>query len=1197
MQGAGSAPNEDQAHHQEPRQTFSAESGHTITLPGNDYVTNAEMVRDGADLVLRAPDGSEVVIQGYFNADPAPILTSPEGASLTPALVHSFAHDAGAVQYAAADQNASDASPVGRIEEIHGQATVTHPDGTKEVLSEGSPIHQGDIVETGADGAVNIVFIDETSFAVSKNAKLAIDQYVYDPSTENGQTNFSVLRGLFVYTSGLVGRDDPDSVQIETPRGSIGIRGTIIAGDADAGTVTVVEGAIVVHSLTGQEVTLSNQFETAQLALHGGGVESLGVRSSGDVSSQFGSLSGVLPTFFNTLDHSDANVPSANGGNGDNQGQQDGTQQQQPSDAVDGKPATDGTGPETMLQQQPGTLQPAPEGPVLALPPVPPPTFLQGMAFIPVYVPPPPPGDALTGTALPPPPTGSVLVTTSSVLLSDTTTTTTTSTTTTTTTTNSTTSGTSGSSGTALIPLALEVQKGMIPDDLVSGSVIGAVKTSVTFSSVAFTLATNGPFQLVYTAPDRVVIVYTGGGTLTDGDIYNFSITARLPDGRQVTQGFSQTVVPPLDEALDIGMAGAADGVHLIASSNGAGVSVAGIGDTDHDGLKEVGFIDYSGGTGQVQILEWSGTSFYGLTNIVTGVGGSAPDIYEDMVLSSLGDVNGDGKDDYAVGSPASDPGSASYAGDLTIFSGANPGTSPVTLNAVSSYVDGGERYGTGLAGVGDVNNDGIADVLISAPYEDGGSTLSGAAWLMFGNPNFFAGGSFDPSNVAPGLQISGVSSADRLGESVSSAGDFNHDGINDFIIGAPGVNGKGAAYILFGQDGTSWSGYNLSTAGNYLKITGTSLATGSELGGFVSSIGDFNGDGKSDVVIAETEDGTGGAGKIHVLFGGAGAGTIDVSTLNGTNGFTIDGNGSGLDIVGGGSVGDFNGDGRDDFAVIFSDGAGTNDIYVVYGRAGLPATLTLNDLENPSIAFSLIWDGLDGESIEITAAGDITGDGRDDFLIGSDQASSGSGAVYLVEGRESVAGPVTQHLGAAGTLVATAAGQSLVGTSGVDTLDAGLQSNVSMRAGAGNDTLLIGNGGLRLADGGAGIDILGLVTNAMTLDFSKTGAAQISEIERIKFQGVGQTLRLGIEDVFQLLHDSADGTLRIANGAGASGSTLQIDSNDSGSGTLSTALSALGFTGPSSGSYGDAGVTYNAYTNGAYTLLVDQTITNANVL
>lgn len=1197
MQGAGGAQGEQQGHHQESREVFSAESGHAITLPSNDYVTNAEMVRDGADLVLRAPDGSEIVIQGYFNADPAPVLTSPEGASLTPALVHSFAHDAGAVQYAAAEQSASDAGPVGRIEELHGQATVTHPDGTKEPLSEGSPIHQGDIIETSADGAVNIVFVDETSFAVSKNAKLAIDQYVYDPSTESGETNFSVLRGLFVYTSGLVGRDDPDDVKIETPRGSIGIRGTIVAGDADAGTVTVVEGAIVVHSLTGQEVTLSNQFETAQLGSQGSGVENLGVRSSGDVSSRFGSLSGVLPTFFNTLDRSNANVPSANGENGDNQGQADGAQQ--PSDAVDGKPAEDGTAPETMLQQpQPDAPQPAPEGPASALPPVPPQNFLQGMDFIPVYMPPPPPGSALAGAALPPPvgmivgaaplpppPPGTTTTDASG-----------------TTNAAATTSGTSGSGGTTFVPLVLEIQAGPIPDDVVAGNVVGAVKTSVSFLSVAYTLATNGPFQLVYTAPDRAVIVYTGGATLTDGDVYNFSITARLPDGRQVTQGFSRMVVIPLDDSLDIGSATATNGVHLVASGSGAGVSVARIGDTDHDGLKEIGFIDQGGGTGQVQILEWTGASFAGLTNIVTDVGGPTPDIYEDMILSGLGDINGDGKDDYAVGSPASDPGSAPYAGDFTIFSGVNPGTNQAVLYGSSPDVNGSEGYGTGLSGVRDVNNDGIADVLLSAPYEDGGSSISGAAWLMFGNPNFFSTGTIDPVDVGgsiPGIVINGVSSTDRLGESVSSAGDFNHDGINDFIIGAPGVNGKGAAYILFGQDGTTWSGYNLSTAGNYLKITGTGLAAGSDLGGFVSDLGDFNGDGKSDIVVAATEDTSGGHGKAYVVFGGIGVGTLDVSTLNGTNGFTIDGtNGDGVDILGGGAVGDFNGDGRDDFAVIFGDGAGINDIYIVYGKAGtMPATLTLDDLEDPSIAFNLIWDGQDGESIQIAAAGDITGDGRDDFLIGSDLAGSGSGEAYLVEGRNAVGAPPTVHLNTAGTLAATVAGQSLIGSTGVDTLVAGSFSSVSLRAGAGNDTLLVGNGGLRLADGGAGNDTLGLVSNALVLDFSRTGIARISEIERINFQGIGQTLKLGIEDVFQLLHDSADGTLRIANDAGASGSTLQIDSNDSGSGTLGTALSALGFTTTTPGAYGDAGVTYNAYTNGTYTLLVDQTISNANVI
>lgn len=1188
MQGAGGAQDGHQAHHQEPRQVFSAESGHAITLPGNDYVTNAEMVRDGADLVLRAPDGSEVIIQGYFNADPAPILSSPDGASLTPALVHSFAHDAGAVQYAAADQSASDASPVGRIEDLHGQATVTHPDGTKETLSEGSPIHQGDIIETSADGAVNIVFIDETSFAVSKNAKLAIDQYVYDPSTESGETNFSVLRGLFVYTSGLVGRDDPDKVQIETPRGSIGIRGTIVAGDADAGTVTVVEGAIVVHSLTGQEVTLSNQFETAQLGSQGSGVENLGVRSSNDVSSQFGSLSGVLPTFFNTLDHSDANVPAANSGDGD-QGQQDGTQQQQPSDAVDGKPAEDGAGPETMLQQpQPGATQPAPEGPVLALPPVPPPTFLQGMDFIPVYMPPPPPGDMLTDTTLPPPP-GGTLVTAPlppPPPPSDTTTTDASGTTNTTTTT----SGTSGGGATTFVPLALEIQAGPIPDDVVAGNVIGAVKTSVTFSSVDFVLATNGPFQLVHTAPDRAVIVYTGGATLTDGDVYNFSITARLPDGRQVTQGFSQIVAPPPDHTLDIGAG--VDGVHLIASGNGAGVSMARIGDTDGDGAQEIGFINQAGGVGTIKVFEWATNTL--LANISTGVSaGSAPDFFDGISLTGLGDVDGDGLDDYAVGSWLSEDGSSYTSGDFTIFSGATHSAMTTFDETSSSPL----QYAHDIKGTGDVNNDGLADILISSPFAGGSN--GGAAYLLFGGalPSSLTESNLDNLSGASGLVIQGVSSTDHLGESVSSAGDFNHDGINDFIIGAPGVNGKGAAYILFGQDGTSWSGYNLSTLGNYLKITGTGLATGSDLGGAVSGIGDFNGDGKSDIVVAATEDTLGGPGKAYVVFGGA-SGTIDVSTLNGTNGFTIDGtNSNGVDILGGGSVGDFNGDGRSDFAVIFGDGAGINDIYIVYGRAGtMPATLTLSDLENPNVAFSMIWDGQDGESIEITAAGDINGDGRDDFLIGSDQANGGSGEVYLVEGRNAAGAPPTLHLNGSGTLAATAAGQSLVGSTGVDTLDAGLFAGTSMRAGAGNDILLAGNGNLRLADGGAGIDTLGLVSNALVLDFSRTGTAQISEIERIKFQGVGQTLRLGIEDVFQLLHDSADGTLRIANGAGASSSTLQIDSNDSGSGSLSTALTAFGFTGGTPGSYGDA-VTYNAYTNGAYTLLVDQTITNANVL
>ncbi len=1183
LQGAGGAQGQaqDPSVH-ESRQVFSAESGHSITLPDHALVTNADMVREGADLVLRAPDGSEVVIEGYFNADPAPMILGPEGACLTPALVQAFSHGAEPVQYAQATPSASDESPVGRVESLQGQATVTHPDGTKEALAEGASIHQGDVIETSADGAVNIVFIDETSFAVSRNAKLAIDQYVYNPSTESGETNFSMLRGLFVFTSGLIGRDDPDHVKIDTPRGSIGIRGTIIAGDADAGTVTVVEGAIVVHSLMGQEVTLSGQFETAQFALHGTNVENVGVRPSSDVSSQFGTLSGVLPTFFNTLDHSDSNVPSVPGSEGGEQGQQ---QQQQQQDGTSGE----------SLQDQP----PAPQEPPVALPPVPLPTFLQGMDSVPVYMSEPAP---LTTTNIVTMPLGGGETT--ALGGTSTTPSTTTSSSTTTGTTTTTTGTVSGGGTVTLVPLVLDIQSRGIPYDIASGDVIGVVKTTASFSNVAFSLATDGPFRLVMTATDRAAIVYVGGAVLATGDTFHFDIVAKLPDGRSASQGFVQNVVVPLEPLLDISTS--TNGVHLISSGYGAGVSIAGIGDTDHDGLKEIGFIDQGGTTGKVQIMEWSTSGFAVLTNIATYVGGPAPDIYEDMILTGLGDVNGDGKDDYAVGSPASDPGSAPYAGDLTIFSGAAPATSPVTLYAGASSVDGGEGYGTGVAGVGDVNNDGIADVLISAPYEDGGVAVSGVAWLMFGNPNFFAGGGFDPTNVAPGLMISGVSSYDRLGESVASAGDFNHDGINDFIIGAPGVDvdadldSEGAAYVLFGQDGTGWStGYNLSTGGNYLKITGVNLATGSDLGGFVSGIGDFNGDGKSDIVVAATQDHlSGGSGDVYVIFGGQGVGTLDVSTLNGTNGFTIHGaNSEGLSILGGAPVGDFNGDGRDDFAVIFGDDTGNNDIYVVYGKSGtMPSSLSLTDLQNSSVAFHMVWDGQDGETINISAAGDVNGDGRDDILIGSDAADTGSvtglGAVYLVAGREAAGAPATSQLSAAGTLLATAAGQSLVGTTGVDILNAGL-AGVSMRAGASNDTLLVGNSGLRLADGGAGNDTLGLVTVGMTLDFSQTGSAQISNIERINFQANSQTLKLGIEDIFQLLHDSADGTLRISRDTLVTGSTLQIEDNLS---STPGNLTDLGFTTGSAGSYGDT-VTYNAYTNGTYTLLVDQTITNVSVI
>lgn len=269
----------------------------TVELPDNSYVRDADIMRDGLDLILKGPDGA-ITIEGYFGAETAPNLVAPDGVMLTPELVHSFVQSNG--QYANAG-SMNDVSPVGEVHEVSGQATVTRTDGTVDDIQIGTRIFQGDVVETNADGAVNIVFVDETSFAVSEDARLAIDEFVFDPSTNSGAQNFSVLKGVFVFTSGLIGREDPDDVEIDTPIGSIGIRGTIIAGDIDAGEITVVEGAIVVKDFSGNEMTLANQFETARLDPTAGTIENMGELSANDVGTRFSSVSNVAPSLFSSI--------------------------------------------------------------------------------------------------------------------------------------------------------------------------------------------------------------------------------------------------------------------------------------------------------------------------------------------------------------------------------------------------------------------------------------------------------------------------------------------------------------------------------------------------------------------------------------------------------------------------------------------------------------------------------------------------------------------------------------------------------------------------------------------------------------------------------------------------------------------------------------------------------------------------------
>lgn len=249
-------------------EVLSANGQSALMLPGEAFLQDSSMTRDGADLVLTLSSGETVTVEGYFAAAEKPVLLSPKGGVLSPELVESFLAPAHAGEYAQSGQTANDASPAGQVTDAVGDVFILRADGTKLAAEKGMMVFQGDIIEAAVDSAVNIVFADNSSFAVSEGARLSVDKYIYDAEQKSGSSFFSMLKGAFIYTSGMIGKNDPENVNIDTPVGSIGIRGTVVAGVInEAGQlseITVIDGAVVVSNGADSYV-LDEDFETLQL--------------------------------------------------------------------------------------------------------------------------------------------------------------------------------------------------------------------------------------------------------------------------------------------------------------------------------------------------------------------------------------------------------------------------------------------------------------------------------------------------------------------------------------------------------------------------------------------------------------------------------------------------------------------------------------------------------------------------------------------------------------------------------------------------------------------------------------------------------------------------------------------------------------------------------------------------------------------